>query len=58
VLRRTDAPQRERVARGWRILHNKEIHKLYISPNITRVIISRRMGWAGQVARMEEMITA
>jgi hypothetical protein len=39
---------------SWRKLHNDELHSLYSSPNIVRVIQSRRMRWAGHVARMEE----
>jgi hypothetical protein len=38
----------------WRKLHNDELHSLYSSLNIVRVIKSRRMRWAGHVARMEE----
>ena len=38
----------------WRRLHNEELHSLYRSPNIVRVITSRRFRWAGHVARMEE----
>jgi hypothetical protein len=38
-------------------LHNDELHSLYSSPNIVRVIISRRMRWAGHVARMGEVFT-
>ena len=38
----------------WRRLHNEELHSLYRSPNIVRVIKSRRLRWAGQVDRMEE----
>jgi hypothetical protein len=38
----------------WRKLHNQELNNLYSSPNIVRVITSRRMRWAGHVARMEE----
>ena len=38
----------------WRGLHNEELHSLYRSPNIVRVIKSRRLRWAGHVARMEE----
>jgi hypothetical protein len=40
----------------WRKLHNDELHNLYSSPYIVRVIKSRRMGWAGHVARMGEGI--
>jgi hypothetical protein len=45
VLRRIFGPKREEVAGGWRTLHNEELHNLYASPNIVRVII-RRMRWA------------
>ena len=38
----------------WRMLRNKVLHNLYRSPNIVRVIKSRRLSWAGHVARMEE----
>ena len=38
----------------WRRLHKEELHSLYRSPNIVRVIKSRRLRWAGHVARMEE----
>jgi hypothetical protein len=38
----------------WRQLHNEELHNLYSSPNIIRIIKSRRMRWAGHVARMGE----
>jgi hypothetical protein len=40
-------PNREEVAGGWRRLHKEELHNLYASPNIIRVIKSRRMEWAG-----------
>ena len=38
----------------WKRLHNEELHSWYRSPNIVRVIKSRRLGWAGHVSRMEE----
>jgi hypothetical protein len=38
----------------WRKLHNEELHHLYSSPSISRVIKARRMRWAGHVVRMEE----
>jgi hypothetical protein len=41
-----------KVFRSWRKLHNDELHSLYSSPNIVRVIKSRMMMWAGHVARM------
>jgi hypothetical protein len=40
------------VTGGWRKLHNEELHNLYSFPSIIRVIKSRRMRWAGHVARM------
>jgi hypothetical protein len=43
-----------RIFAGWRILHNEELHNLYFSPSIIRIIKSRRMRWAGHVARMGE----
>jgi hypothetical protein len=43
VLRRIFRPKREEVAGGWRRLHNEELHNLYASPNIVRVMKSRRM---------------
>jgi hypothetical protein len=43
-------PKREEDV-SWRKLHNDELHSLYSSPNIIRVIKSRRIGWAGHVAR-------
>jgi hypothetical protein len=53
VLRRIFGPKREE-DRQWRKLHNDELHNLYSSPNIVRVIESKRMRWAGHVARMGE----
>jgi hypothetical protein len=58
VLRRTFGPKREEVAGGWRRLHNEELHNLYASLNIIRVVKSRRMSWAGHVAHMEDMRNA
>jgi hypothetical protein len=53
VLRRIFGPKREEDG-SWRKLHNDELRSLYSSPNIVRVINSRRMRWAGHVARMGE----
>ena len=47
-------PKRDAVTGEWRKLHNEELNDLYSSPNIVRVIKSRRLRWAGHVARMEE----
>jgi hypothetical protein len=52
-LRRIFGSKREEDG-SWRKLHNDELHNLYYSPNIVRVITSRRMRWAGHVARMGE----
>jgi hypothetical protein len=52
VLRRIFGPKRDGVTGEWRKLHNEELNDLYCSPNIVRVIKSRRMRWAGHVARM------
>jgi hypothetical protein len=51
-LRRIFGPKRDEVTGNWRKLHNEELHNLYCSPNIIRMIKSRRMRWAGNVARM------
>jgi hypothetical protein len=52
VLRRIFGPKRDEVTGEWRRLHNEELNDPYSSPNIIRVIKSRRMRWAGHVARM------
>jgi hypothetical protein len=54
VLRRIFGPKRYRVTGEWRNLHNEELHNLYSSPTIIRIIKSRRMRWTGHVARMGE----
>jgi len=54
VLRRIFGPRRDEVTGEWRRMHNEELNDLYSSPNIVRVIKSRRMRWAGHVARMGE----
>jgi hypothetical protein len=54
VLRRIFGPKRDEVTGEWRKLHNEELRDLYSSPSIIRIIKSRRMRWAGHVARMGE----
>jgi hypothetical protein len=54
VLRRIFEPKRDEVKGEWRKLHNEELNDPYCSPNIVRVIKSRRMRWAGHVARTGE----
>jgi hypothetical protein len=52
VLRRIFGSKRDEVTGEWRKFHIEELHNLYSSPNIIRQIKSRRMRWAGHVARM------
>jgi hypothetical protein len=52
VLKRIFGPKRDEVTGGWRKLHNEELRDLNSSPSIIRIIKSRRMRWAGHVARM------
>jgi hypothetical protein len=54
VLRKISGSKRDGLAGGWRKLHNEEFHNLYSSPSIIRIIKSRKMRWAGHVARMRE----
>jgi hypothetical protein len=58
VLRRIFGPKRDEVIEGWKKLHNQELHNLYYSPSIVRMIKSRKMRWAGHVARLEKKRTA
>jgi hypothetical protein len=55
VLRRIFGPKRDEVTGGWTKLHNEELHGLYSSRSIIRVIKARRMRWVGHVARMGEV---
>jgi hypothetical protein len=54
VLRRVFGPKRNEVTGEWRKLHKEELNDLYSFPNIVRVVKSRRMRWAGHVARIGE----
>jgi hypothetical protein len=54
VPRRIFGPKRDEVTGEWRKLHNEELRDLCFSPSIIRIIKSRRMRWAGHVARMGE----
>ena len=53
VFRRIFGPKRDEVTGEWRKLHNEELNVVYCSPNIVRVIKSRRMRWAGHVEHLE-----
>jgi hypothetical protein len=52
VLRRAREPKRDEVTGGWKKLHNEELHNLYSSPSIIRIIESRKRIWTGHIARM------
>jgi hypothetical protein len=54
VLRRIFGPKRDGAAGGWRKLHNEDLHNLYYFPSMIKIIKSRRMRWAGHVARLGE----
>jgi hypothetical protein len=56
VLRSIFVPKEDDVIGKWRQLHSEELHNLYLSPNIIRQIISRRMRWDGHVARIERIL--
>jgi hypothetical protein len=56
VLRRIFGPKRNEATGEWRRLHNEELNDLYSSPNIIRVIKSRRMRWGGHIARMGKSV--
>jgi hypothetical protein len=58
VLRRIFGPKRDEVTAEWRKLHNEELHDLYSSPSIIRIIKSRRMRLAGHVALIGEKRSA
>jgi hypothetical protein len=58
AMRRIFGPKRDEMTGDWRKLHNEELHKLYLSPSISRMIKSRRMRWAGRVARMGAKMNA
>jgi hypothetical protein len=58
VLRRIFGPKRHEVTGEWRKLHNEELHDLYSSPNIIRIIKMIRMRWARHVAQMDEKMSA
>jgi hypothetical protein len=52
VLRRIFGPKRDEVTGGWRKLHTEELHNLYSSPSIIRMINSRRMRWTGHLSHV------
>ena len=54
MLRKRSGPKRDEVTGKWRRLHTEKLYDLYSSPNIIRVIKSRRMRWAGHVARIRD----
>jgi hypothetical protein len=55
VLRKIFGPKRDEVMGGWRELLNKDLHDLYSSPNLIRIIKFNKMRWAGHVARMRKV---
>jgi hypothetical protein len=55
VFRRIFGPERDEVTEGWRKLHNEELHGLYSSPSIIRMMKARRMRWAWHMVSMGEV---
>jgi hypothetical protein len=55
VLIRISGPKRDKVTGGWRKLYNEELHNLYTSQNIIRMIKARRMKWEGHVVCIRQM---
>ena len=58
LLRKIFGAKRDEIAGEWRKIHNAELHALHSSPNIISNFKSRRLRWAGHVARMEQFRTA
>ena len=58
VLSKISGAKRDEITGEWRKVHNAELHALYFSPNIIRNLKSRRLRWAGHVARMEQLRNA
>jgi hypothetical protein len=58
MLRKIFGPKRDEVIGGWRKLHHEELHNLYSSPNIIRMMKSSRIRWSGHVARIGEKRSA
>jgi hypothetical protein len=56
VLRRIFGPRRNELKREWRKLHNDELHNVYSSSSVMRMVKSRRMGWEGHIARKERKL--
>jgi hypothetical protein len=54
VLRRIFRPKRDEIIGGWRKLFNKELHNFYFSPNIIKMVKSRRIRWVGYVTRTKD----
>jgi hypothetical protein len=58
VLRRIFGQKGDEIIGGWRKLHNEELHNLYSSPSVIKMIKSRKMRWAGNVSRMKWQLNA